>query len=133
MKSKQEVIQEAYEELGLPFHENYLYDNGWMKIKPSQYSSLYDKVDLLKLTAHVHSIRPKSLAGIESNNGWTRIESDADLLNIIGKHEFVFLMGTDGEIGIGFTNILNDKECLKYWKNNATHYQPIIKPEAPIY
>jgi hypothetical protein len=46
--TKQEAIKKAYLEVGIPFNEKVLYDSGWLKIKPSQYS------------------RPKSLSGIEN-------------------------------------------------------------------
>lgn len=76
---KLQAIKAAYEDVGLPFVENVIFDNGWLKIKPTQYSSKYKDCDLLKLTTYVHSIRPKSLSGIENNRGWTRIESEEDI------------------------------------------------------
>ncbi|MGJ1414050.1 hypothetical protein [Sphingobacterium multivorum] len=132
MKSKQEVIQEAWvSAIGIERYESIkdeLVLDGFLHFQPSSLKETDSKIiDGLSF------YRPKSLRGIENNNGWTRIGSEADLLNIIGNYEHVFIMGIDGEIGIGFTIVLNDKVSRKYWLENATHYQPIIKPEAPIY
>ena len=46
MKTKEQIIQEAYEVLNIPFNEYILYDNGWTKIKPGQFYSKYDDLDL---------------------------------------------------------------------------------------
>lgn len=132
MKSKQEVIQEAWGENYEEFKDN-IDDNGWAIYPHSQKHEMIENIRPIEFRFNSSDFRPKSLAGIETNNGWTRIESEADLLNIIGKYEHVFLMGIDGEIGIGFTIVLNDKVSRKYWLENATHYQPIIKPQSPIY
>jgi len=124
MKTKEDVIKEAYELIGLPFVDNVIYDNGWLKIKPTQYSSKYDDVDLLKLTNHVHSIRPKSLQGIENNNGWIKIESEAqydELEN--GEYEWY-----------NINNGKYDKGDL--WTYGVfTHYKivPIIKINPPLF
>ena len=75
--------------------------------------------------------RPKSLKGIENNNSWIRIESEADLPK------------NDDDYWV-MTNIKDDKvqqlsnliviKCLNLEKNiKVTHYQPIEKPKPPIY
>ena len=45
--TKEEKIKEEYLKLGLPFNENIIFDNGWLKIKPGLYSSKYDDLDLI--------------------------------------------------------------------------------------
>ncbi len=89
--TKEEKIKSEYEKLGLPFNENIIVDNGWLKIKPGLYSSKYDDLDLLKLTNHVHSIRPKTLKGIENNNGWTKLESEKDLPERNDEQEYYWI------------------------------------------
>lgn len=127
---KQEKIKEAYLGLGLPFSENILFDNGWLKIKPTQYQSKYQYVDLLKLTNHVHSIRPKSLQGIENNNGWIKIESEDDLPKKSGLY-FITRRKTNS---IELVEIkLYVKSNIKFSVRNYSHYQPIEKPKLPIY
>ncbi|MDA3614687.1 hypothetical protein [Polluticaenibacter yanchengensis] len=76
--TKEEAIKEAWGELNI-YISGHINNNGWLDIKPTQYSRIYDKVDILKFSNHKHSIRPKRLSGIENNNGWIKIESEADL------------------------------------------------------
>lgn len=74
---------------------------------------------------NTHEWRPKSLQGIYTNNGWTRIESEADLptekclYKVIlktGEYDTYPFMKDDGE----------------YWINTFSHYEKIeFKP--PIY
>lgn len=130
--AKEKVIREAYESIGVPFHENVLYDNGWLRIRPSQYSSKYYKLDLLKLTDHTHSVRPKSLSGIESNNGWIKIESEADLpMEYINCY---FILKSNNAILAGKYDEACFEYALRYYDyQEVTHYQPIQKPERPLY
>lgn len=70
--------------------------------------------------------RPKSLAGIENNNGWIAIKSDDDL----PKDSYNYwVRQSDGII----TSIRQYDDNKKYWDVTATHYQPIIKPLPPVY
>jgi hypothetical protein len=106
--TKQEAIKKAYLEVGIPFNEKVLYDSGWLKIKPSQYS------------------RPKSLSGIENNNGWINIESGEDLPK---DGQYWTISSNDGQM-------TTNRIWSKQWNFNhryISHYQPIIKPEPPIY
>lgn len=72
-------------------------------------------------------IRPKSLQGIETNNGWIRIESEEDL----PKEDGVYWVYTvDGNRQLRYLeDFLHNGKINKYF----THYQPILKPEKPIY
>jgi len=73
--------------------------------------------------------RPKSLQGIENNNGWIKIESEADLPKEEIDCHFIkdnlMYQGLWDNLLKGFYNGLQ--------KINATHYQPITKPNPPIY
>lgn len=72
-------------------------------------------------------VRPKSLQGIENNNGWIKIESEDDLPK--EEYELYFVTGSN-------TNV---HQCIyhigikEYWLKTFTHYQPIQKPQPPIY
>lgn len=71
--------------------------------------------------------QPKSLEGIENNNGWTKIESETDNPKENGMYHVYY---SDGTISSRFYhNKHND------WSNEpkATHYKPIEKPKPPIY
>ena len=130
--TKEEKIKEEYLKLGLPFNENIIFDNGWLKIKPGLYSSKYDDLDLLKMTNHVHSIRPKTLQGLENNNGWTKIENESDLPTI---GEYYTIASFDNSIvEREFPHPKFSLEFNKeWWLKHITHYQQIIKPENPLY
>lgn len=78
--------------------------------------------------------RPKSLQGIENNNGWIKIESESDLPTIGDDMEFYVIL--DGEMLRAFF-----MEDSKRWyeitnlnlKLFPSHYQPIVKPQPPLY
>lgn len=123
-QAKQEAIKKSWAEIGQEANENIISDNGWRKIKPSQYSSLYDDVDLLKLTSHVHSIRPTALNGIEDNNGWIRIEPDGSNLPKSGEYRWLFESGSMSNFYYEPGDILSTK---------LTHYKPITPELKPIY
>lgn len=123
---KQEAIKKAY---GEHWEEvkNYIDDNGWIeggtdrdfpepKFEPSIGELEEHKTEYLW--------RPKSLQGIENNNGWIRIESEEqyDKLENGNYHWY---------------NINTDRYCQgDLWVYGTfTHYRPrlIPKPKPPIY
>ena len=76
---------------------------------------------------------PQSLQGIENNNGWIRIESEEDLPNDSGDY---WVYETNGVIGIRFFMSVPKKfgnHETEIEEPKITHYQPIVKPEKPIY
>jgi len=63
----------------------------------------------------------------KDNNGWIKIESEADLPKAYGYYfEFDNLSNDVNIIQFRLENIV-------YWIENVTHYQPITKPLKPIY
>ncbi|ROI05476.1 hypothetical protein EGI16_03560 [Chryseobacterium sp. G0240] len=87
--------------------------------------SVWASPDLESKNMH---FRPKSLSGIENNNGWMKIESEQDLPKDSSAY---WIYRTDNRI-----SNLNDYETDKKWllpDLKATHYQPIEKPKPPIY
>lgn len=125
MKTKEEVIKEAY-------------GNDWIRLSEQTRDlalNNYGRIPFFKLEKYSSDspeyidcskgfIVPKSLQGIEDNNGWIKIESEADL----PKEEFnsVWIKHNDGDVLI--------IQCSnKYLLKNTTHYQPLIKPKPPIY
>ena len=78
--------------------------------------------------------RPKSLKGIETNNGWIKIESEDDL----PKDENIveFWVYDDEEI-VSAKFMYESKRWYHDVNLNLrlfpTHYQPIFKPKPPIY
>lgn len=70
--------------------------------------------------------QPKELKGIENNNGWIRIESEADLPK---KDELYFVL----HYGLIVDAELWEIELNFNSNKTITHYHPIIKPNPPIY
>lgn len=124
--TKQDVIKNAYGE-------------HWEKVKdvvtndgfiPNWHYVQYGILDCeLKIMDGSLNYRPKTLQGIEDNNGWIKIESKNDL----PKERIVcwWFDKHQGEICGEFLN--NGKDEVNFILANATHYQPIIKPKPPIY
>ena len=124
--TKEEKIKEAY-----GFINEWICGNGWASyfadegweggVEP------FGEYDIRNKTDDYFEWRPKSLQGIEDNNGWIKIESEEDLPEKGIDCHFILKSGVTGI----FTN-LDDSEYLTL-KNRATHYQPIQKPKPPIY
>ena len=122
--TKQEKIQEAYGKYWEVVYE-YVDKNGWC--------SAYWKTKTYFQTEFTsEKWRPKSLTGIENNNGWIKIESEADLPKE-GMHHSILL---DSECINGYRNydiIVFYEVNSKFRKKEISHYQPIEKPLKPIY
>jgi len=134
MTPKQKAIKEAYGEYWEKVKNN-VSNNGWIDtcffslrdsgIKYIQ-SKNYDGLALIFLH------RPLLLEGIENNNGWIKIENNIveNLIdgetyhtyekNVANQRKLVYSEKSHGFLFMGF----------KQW---CTHYQPIIKPQPPIY
>ena len=88
----------------------------------NDYGDITDKIDYDIDMSGVGKFRPKSLHGIENNNGWVKIGED-NLIHFEGdlwgvtKNKEVFFFSTDEFIEKGL----------------LTHYKPVIKPDLPLY
>ncbi|MDV3774042.1 hypothetical protein CMU14_13245 [Elizabethkingia anophelis] len=123
--TKNEAIKAAYGEhwkdVQLIIDENGWFDMAYSEQVPN-FDHLWDASD--KKNA---KIRPKELRGLETNNGWTRIESEEDLPKE-GDLFWVMKKGYDYPL---FEPMYHDDG--EYWLINYTHYQPIEKPKPPIF
>ena len=132
--TKQEVIKTEWLRLG--FEPEQVEDNGFCDYYAlptdfdlHQFDCIYsyDKEDIIK-------VRPKSLQGIENNNGWIKIESEADLPK---KSCSCWIEVDELEINTPFW--YNHDTTQFYFKHiiytisEVTHYQPINKPLKPLY
>lgn len=125
--AKAEAIRKAW---GVHYAED-IDENGW---RESNMGSLgWDKeyFDIIKKDENFYLIRPKMLNGIVTNNGWIRIENEEDLPKEYGYYHFIWLDAQN-----------NDRNEIYKVDNKGincppsaciTHYQPIVKPEKPIY
>ena len=126
LEAKQEAIKKAYGEYFI--HADI---NGWIKFGMYCPSDLgiedYDEiVDTIGIW------RCKSLQGIENNNGWIKIESEADLPKE-GMHHSILL---DSDCINGYRNydvIVFYEVNSRYRKKEISHYKPIEKSKVPIF
>lgn len=124
--TKEEKIKESWGEnwskISKENQKKALKNNGFV----SQYFE--DLLTIDKRERKLFEIRPKSLQGIETNNGWVKVESEDDL----PKEKCDLLVYPEFENQFVF-HFYNDKKCKEVLMQNHTHYQPIEKPKPPIY
>ncbi len=131
MKTKEEVIKDAYGEYYDICNPN---KNGWsVKRKGVGFEQLKTEIELeYDKPNNAYAFRPKSLNGIESNNGWISINSEKDLPTI---GTFYTILSFDENIverefpHPKFTLEFNKEWWLKY----VTHYQEKIMPNKPLH
>jgi hypothetical protein len=135
MKTKQEVIQTGWaENWDLLFdseREHALQNDGWILNTGLKLINkiTFDFKDMHIIFASPEQwIRPRALKGIETNNGWIRIESEADLPKDSGEY---FAYNGESVIIEDFRRLQQQNKDM--WLKLYTHYQPIIKPLPPIY
>jgi len=130
--SKQKAIREAWVKIiGIDKYNkvnDLINENGWFINDCCSIEQLIKDVNDIGLQINDVDIleynwRPKSLQGIETNNGWIKIKSEEDLPKEI--YDYWVLR----------KNETTPRLCK--WLNISveyhTHYQPIIKPLKPIY
>lgn len=126
LEAKQEAIKKAYGE----YWENvkdYVDNDGWINNSIPKFTFGQLKNLDLEYKNDVF-FRPKSLQGIENNTGWIKIESEDDLPKV---QDSFYVCFKNGEI-IQRYFIPNNKHSKEDWRN-ITHWQPIEKPQPPIY
>ena len=134
MKNKEEIIKEAYGE----YYKLCNIDiNGY-----SEEAILYFYLDELDCKREL--FRPKSLQGIETNNGWIKIENESDLPKDDGLVYKVGLI-TEDMFFIEYSgNICSDSNVIDINKENPslkdlwndsliTHYQEIKQIPPPLH
>ena len=123
--TRQEKIREAYGE-HFETVKDYLNEDGRLRITDCK------KIGNLPVNFEVldtYYVRPKSLAGIENNNGWVKIENEDDLPK---ENIDCLICFSNNEIKCD-RFLVNHKNFIKNHYKYITHYQPIIKPKPPIY
>lgn len=119
--TKEEKIKEAW----AGFYNPQVKDSGWMDINAKTYSN--DKFfDRLQFNDKRHSIRPKTLQGIENNNGWIKIYSEEDLPKYPWtKYDTCWSRRIDG-----FISVILIKDLTH---DNHSHWMETKTPQQPIY
>lgn len=128
--TKEEKIAEAYGDK----YDKYKPDSdGWSTKTVFEWDEVIKNDFITKSIAHgMYKVRPKSLQGIENNNGYTKIESEKD----IPTEEGVFWVLRRGfhKPMYRVINDLFDEEEKSYWLENYTHFIKVNRPEnLPIY
>jgi len=133
--TKKEKIQEAYGEYWETV-KDYVDENGFINEEKVDWLFNESEIEQKELVymvngmkEYVNSWRPKSLQGIENNNGWTKIESEDDLLKESGEY-WTAIGESPDEV---FYNEFVERKYFKWRNIEVTHYQPIQKPQPPIY
>lgn len=130
MRSKKEVIEEAWGEDKIGYSK----ETGWATTYcingiDDFTAEMQERFDFEFPGQDIVSFRPKSLRGIEDNNGWVKINSEEDLPKI-GTDYWVI---NSSNFLIQASFLLDRKVFFKYGDIDVTHYQPIQKPNPPIY
>lgn len=137
--SKEQVIKQAWvKAVGVDRYENLkeeLILNGFLHFQPYALKNTD-----VKIIDGLSFYRPKSLQGIENNNGWIKIESEDDLPKedmdcfYITKYSENIIPGCFRLHSYkGWRNMFTVDHNIAVGLGHVTHYQPIIKPKPPIY
>jgi len=129
---KKQAIQQAYGEYWEATIK-FVDENGWYSMPNGKRTeAFYDFLGRCDMRREL-DFRPKSLKGIESNNGWTRIEQDGS--NLPGNGKF--------KVGMKFydSNIFSEEESIydyievlnAYSMGLCTHYRPVVEHPKPVY
>lgn len=132
MENKQKAIEKAYGEHWESV-KDYVDEDGnldkrlFTSASGIKYSD-FDKILFEHFTNF--TCRPKSLQGIETNNGWIKIDENFNW----GKNNeyLIFWDSEKKESIVSLKYALCEYQDSDY-KKRFTHYQPIIKPKKPIY
>jgi hypothetical protein len=130
--TKEEVIQKAYGEYWDLFDKSeqlkMLNNNGWNSY--FNHPLHWEMNKFIEIETMAYGIgtswRPKSLAGIENNNGWFQCDKNNPSIPF-GHYHVIREYSNDINIEF-FDGIFSNYSCYK-----VTHYQPIQKPNPPIY
>lgn len=126
--TKQEIIKQAYGKY-YPQLERCLDENGWSN-NWNHFISVESRIfQPEEIEKNGKCWRPKSLQGIEDNNGWIKIESEEDL----PKNKGYFLcLYEDGDVIPHHFSINSDFDRVLFLEE-FTHYKKIEQQKPPIY
>jgi hypothetical protein len=140
--TKKETIAKHWQELVGTAPEGVCYATGWVHryfpngvdyITDYYGKEIIEKIDYEFDLGGLGRFRPKSLRGIEDNNGWIKIETIEDL-PINGSYLVVHRdSGTIEKWDFGLINLLDYLEDLVYIVEKCSHYKPIPDPLKPLY
>ena len=124
--TKREKIKEAW---GV-FYTDRFNEDGWLIIN-SKIHTDNNVFDMLTSDSGC-LIRPKSLQGIEDNNGWIKIESEADLPKEKGNY-LVIDKFHEANPSIAFYDPKAVIFLMSSWYERYSYYQLIENLQPPVY
>ena len=131
LEAKQEAIKKAYGEYW-ELVKDYVDENGWIFWSDKNPIGIYNNRYLEYKDENPNYWRPESLQGIENNNGWIKIESEADLPN--DEDAIYWALKNSKAVCIELKTPINLKELFSdFLKDKITHYQLIEQPKPPIF
>ncbi|AXF52390.1 MAG: hypothetical protein [Caudoviricetes sp.] len=133
--TKEEKIKQEYNKISqkLPndILEYALENNGFIS-KDTFISFLgyteWGKSESKRIKTYLHC-RLGSLKGLETNNGWIKIQSEGDLPKENAKNYWTITENDKNIKERWFNKFFNEYEG----EGKVTHYQPIEKPKSPLY
>lgn len=126
--TKEKMIKEAW---GLNYEafSEHIDSDGWAIYPHFQKHEMVEDVRSLEFKENGSGFRPKTLQGIENNNGWININD-----NLPKEKGYYIMYNGENMVLIELndtTNMITLRE--QFLKDGFTHYQPIVKPKPPIY
>lgn len=130
--TKEGIIKEAYGEL-FNTHSHLIDSEGWLNNSNENDYLTMGETDFLGETDFKNNtwFRPKSLSGIEYNNGWTTLNSIDDFPKT-DKTIQLWFMTKSGHITQNNWNNKFTHKVFGYLKVYS-HFQVVIEPNPPIY
>lgn len=137
---KKQAIKEAYGELWETV-KDYVYAEGYVLARDVPgIRDMIGNAEMIIDAPGRPAYRPKSLKGIEDNNGWKRIDSEADLPKMAGTYHVIVslpshLKGkTVDKPRLDILHVMpGSGKVWKYYNGLVTHWQLIVEPEKPLY
>lgn len=121
--TKEEKIKEAWGEL-MPDYTNIDLNNGWSLDEFNE--EYFNDIDFHTQQIYIPcKIRPKSLQGIENNNGWISLSGEPNEIDTIPNLELYNINTKEYYV---CTDPFEFIEIGRF-----THYKPIVKSNPPLY
>ncbi len=137
--ARQKAIEEAW---GAEYKhcKRFLDKDGWLTINSARISDYpYQGFDHFTTIGDAR-VRPKSLHGLEDNNGWNKILTSEDLPKedgnyfVLAKGNYVYSQVVTYYVFKSQDNFPEQEEMNRCWVDSFSHWRPIPPPlPNPIY
>ena len=132
MENKQKAIKEAYGEHWETV-KDYVDENGWIYTQTKHFNNIsglsHSNLQTTPFNSEMEYYwRPKSLQGIETNNGWIKIESEADLPKDDSVNYDMY-----NKNGRAISDLPLKTIIQLFEKGIITHYAIHVQRKPPIY